>query len=141
MGLSVLECKYTDKDPMYYNVQYYWGANSPATFGFMVPTVASAFLRANQDRLQQANGSAKVTHPFVQYGSPRWECPAEIDPALPRKQIYAPRKPASNANLPATPAGPTSRTRVATGFTTMERFAMTSSHRCPPNFLRGNFWS
>ncbi len=107
MGLTVLECKYADKDPMYYSVQYYWGANSPATLGFMVPTVASAFLRTNQDRLQKANGSAIVTHPFLWYGSPRWECPAEIDPALPRKRIYAPRQPANNANLPAAPAAPT----------------------------------
>ena len=85
MGLTVLECKYYDKDPMYYNVQYYWGANSPATLGFMVPAVASAFLRTNQERLQKANGSAIVTHPFLYYGSPRWECPAELDPELPQK--------------------------------------------------------
>lgn len=106
MGLTVLQCKYTDKDPMYYNVQYYWGANSPATLGFMVPSVASAFLRTNQARLQKANGSAIVTHPFLWYGSPRWECPAEIDPALPKKRIYAPRQVTSNANLPTTPAAP-----------------------------------
>jgi len=107
MGLTVLQCKYYDKDPMYYNVQYYWGANSPATLGFMIPSVASAFLRTNQERLQKANGSAIVTHPFLWYGSPRWECPAELDPALPRKRIYAPRQPGSNANLPTAPAGPT----------------------------------
>lgn len=89
MKFKILECQYRDSDPKYYDVQYYWVLNSMniVTVGSELGGVLLAF----QDTLQAANGSQRVVHPFLTYGSPRFECPAKLDAALPKRQIYAPR--------------------------------------------------
>ncbi len=110
-GLSVLECHYDSKpSDKYYEVQYYWAVGALTYTGFLVPNIAHAFLTSSQKRLVRANGSANVRHPFLSYGSPRFECPAHRDPDLPMKQIYAPRGETAGVT-PGTPVGDPKVTR------------------------------
>lgn len=87
IGFQVLECHY-DADPTDgdQEVQYYWamGVASVAHAMTLLPRLVSAA----QDRMaRMAPGLAH--HPFLDYGPPRSECPARMDPALAYKEIYA----------------------------------------------------
>jgi hypothetical protein len=139
LGLTVLECHYDSvPDDMYYEVQYYWGMSALATAGFVVPRFAGAFFDSSQKRLVEANGQY-YRHPFLTYGSPRWECPALKDTLLPEKQIYAPRRAVAPSNLPAQPAAPTiTKTQAYTTYTyaaVREDYVPPLPDPLPPNGL------
>jgi hypothetical protein len=92
LGTRILECTYdtvpTDKIR---EVQYYWSAPltylsawypRPETFG-----IRHSSLKALELALSRASHEGRVRHPFRDYGPPRNECPARLDPGLPRREI------------------------------------------------------
>ena len=88
-GMKVLTCGY-DEDPNkdYIDLQYYWGVGTATTVGFAAGPFGGEFLKAFQQKYQH-RGADGFTHPFLTYGSPRLECPAKRDAALPVRQMYA----------------------------------------------------
>ncbi|MCC5870460.1 MAG: hypothetical protein JJU27_18320 [Gammaproteobacteria bacterium] len=88
IGQQVLECHYeTDPGDPFYNVQFYWSLDLASYLAFSLPVLAETFIRTAQGSLERVAGNRHVRHPFLYYGSPRHECPAELDPQLPHIRL------------------------------------------------------
>lgn len=125
IGQRVLECHYeTAPGDPFYNVQFYWSLDLASYLAFSLPMVAETFIRTAQGRLERAAGNRHVRHPFLYYGSPRHECPTELDPQLPHIRFtpfdelgrvrvevvpFRPSAPAETISLHPEPVGPPQR--------------------------------
>jgi hypothetical protein len=86
-GMRILECTYeSETTAKNRDVQYYWSG----PIAYLSETVAAyraVYIDVLERDLRRASHQGNVRHPFRDYGPPRAECPARLDPRLPKREI------------------------------------------------------
>jgi hypothetical protein len=102
-GFKTLMCYYNVDDTSdYYQTQYHHVLTATSSTG---QYVSLRVIQEMQIRLTALNNNRPIIHPAREFGPPRFECPTQLDPAYPTRELLKDR-PTNVPNLAPEPTGP-----------------------------------